>query len=217
MPITLSYTRVYRNSYREMHPITHLYHLATLKGETTMADEIVKKRTRPDRKEAMSVHTEPGDNRKYLEHSMVMLDWPDVNVREPEQVKERMGMYFALCAQDDMKPSVAGMALAFGVDRKTIWAWANGVDSKTLPTESRNLIKKAYQLLNAQMESYMQNGKINPVAGIFLMKNNMGYADKQEVVLTPNQQLGDQVPAEDLEKKYLEDVVGASSDYDPED
>ena len=50
-----------------------------------MADEIVKKRTRPDRKEAMSVHTEPGDNRKYLEHSMVMLDWPDVNVREPEQ------------------------------------------------------------------------------------------------------------------------------------
>ena len=185
--------------------------------ETTMADEIVKKRTRPDRKEAMSVHTEPGDNRKYLEHSMVMLDWPDVNVREPEQVKERMGMYFALCAQDDMKPSVAGMALAFGVDRKTIWAWANGVDSKTLPAESRNLIKKAYQLLNAQMESYMQNGKINPVAGIFLMKNNMGYADKQEVVLTPNQQLGDQVPAEDLEKKYLEDVVGASSDYDPED
>ena len=48
-----------------------------------MADEIVKKRTRPDRKEALSVHTEPGDNRKYLQHSMVMLDWPDVNAREP--------------------------------------------------------------------------------------------------------------------------------------
>ena len=101
--------------------------------------------------------------------------------------------------------------------RTTLWKWANGVDSKTLPPESRNLVKKAYQLLNAQMENYMQNGKINPVAGIFLMKNNMGYADKQEVVLTPNQQLGDQVPAEDLEKKYLEDVVGASSDYDSED
>ena len=35
--------------------------------------------------------------------------------------------------------------------------------------------------------------------------------------MTPNQQLGDQVPAEDLEKKYLEDVVGTSSDYDSED
>lgn len=148
---------------------------------------------------------------------MAMLDWPDVSMREPEQVKVRIGQYFQLCADDDMKPSVAGMALAFGVDRTTLWKWANGVDSAYVPAESRNLIKKAYQVLNAQMENYMQNGKINPVAGIFLMKNNMGYVDKQEVVLTPNQQLGDQVPAEDLEKKYLEDVAGASSDYDPED
>ena len=110
-----------------------------------------------------------------------------------------------------MKPSVAGMALAFGIDRRTMWKWVNGIDSAYIPTESRDTLKKAYQFLNAQMENYMQNGKINPVAGIFLMKNNMGYADKQEVVLTPNQQLGDQVPAEDLEKKYLEDVVGASA------
>lgn len=172
---------------------------------------------RPDRTTAMSVQTEPGDNRKYLQHTMRMWNWPEVDMREPEQVAERIEQYFGICIEDDMKPSVAGLACAFGVDRKTIWAWANGVDSKTLPTESRNLIKKAYQNLNAQMENYMQNGKINPVAGIFLMKNNMGYVDKQEMVLTPNQQLGDQVPAEDLEKKYLEDVAGASSDYDSED
>ena len=200
-----------------------------------MADEMqVKKRTRPDRKEALSVQSEPGDNRKYLEHSMAMLDWPDVSMREPEQVKARIGQYFQLCADDDMKPSVAGMALAFGVDRKTLWCWcngvdsayipaesrttlwkwANGVDSAYIPTESRNLIKKAYQVLNAQMENYMQNGKINPVAGIFLMKNNMGYVDKQEMVLTPNQQLGDQVSPEDLQRKYLEDTAG---DYESSD
>ena len=179
-----------------------------------MADEIVKKRTRPDRKEALSVQSEPGDNRKYLEHSMTMWGWPDVNMREPGHVKARIGQYFQLCADDDMKPSVAGMALAFGVDRKTIWAWANGVDSAYLHAESRNFIKKAYQVLNAQMENYMQNGKINPVAGIFLMKNNMGYVDKQEMVLTPNQQLGDQVSPEDLQKKYLEDTAG---DYESSD
>ena len=61
----------------------------------------------------------------------------------------------------------------------------------------------------------MQNGKINPVAGIFLMKNNMGYQDKQEVVVTPNQQLGEQIPVEKLEQKYLEDVIGVSAnDYE---
>ena len=189
-----------------------------------MADEMeVKKgRGRPkgtggNKRPDSTAQLQPGDNRKYLTHDLKMWDWPDVSMREPEQVKARIGQYFQLCANDDMKPSVAGMALAFGVDRKTLWAWCNGVDSAYIPAESRNLIKKAYQVLNAQMENYMQNGKINPVAGIFLMKSNMGYVDKQEMVLTPNQQLGDQVPAEDLEKKYLEDVVGASSDYDSED
>ena len=29
---------------------------------------------RPDRTEAMSVHAEPGDNRRYIEHSMKMWD-----------------------------------------------------------------------------------------------------------------------------------------------
>ena len=48
---------------------------------------------RPDRTEAMSVHTEPGDNRKYLQHSLRMWDWPSVDMKEPEQVKERMIMY----------------------------------------------------------------------------------------------------------------------------
>ena len=68
---------------------------------------------RPDKSRDMSVQTEPGDNRKYLEHSLKMWDWPSVDMKEPEQVKERIGMYFKLCADDDMKPSVAGLALAF--------------------------------------------------------------------------------------------------------
>ena len=66
-------------------------------------------------------------------------------------------------------------------------------------------------MLNAQMEDYMQNGKINPVSGIFLMKNNMGYQDKQEVVLTPNSPLGDQTSPEELQQKYIE-AVGTAED-----
>lgn len=187
-----------------------------------MSEELVPKRgrgrpkgtggnKRPDRTDAVSVHADPGDNRKYLQHTMRMWDWPEVDMRKPEQVSERIRQYFGICIEDDMKPSVAGMACAFGVDRKTIWAWANGVDSAYLAAESRNFIKKAYQNLNAQMENYMQNGKINPVAGIFLMKNNMGYQDKQEVVLTPNNQLGEAASPEELQQKYIE---SSASDYD---
>ena len=69
-----------------------------------------------------------------------------------------------------------------------------------------NTLKKAYLILTSQMEDYMQNGKINPVAGIFLMKNNMGYQDKQEVVLTPNNPLGDVDSNDKLEEKYIEQL-----------
>ena len=186
-----------------------------------MADEIVEKRgrgrpkgtggnIRPDK----TVQLEPGDNQKYIMHDLKMWNWPAVDMTQPKDVSERIEQYFQICAEDDMKPSVAGMALAFGIDRRTLWKWVNGIESAYIPSESRDTLKKAYQFLNAQMENYMQNGKINPVAGIFLMKNNMGYVDKQEMVLTPNQQLGDQVSPEDLQRKYLEDTAG---DYESED
>jgi hypothetical protein len=57
----------------------------------------------------------------------------------------------------------------------------------------------------------MADGKINPVAAIFLMKNNHGYKDQTDVVVTPNnpvqgmdaetarQRLTEAVPEEDDE------------------
>lgn len=53
----------------------------------------------------------------------------------------------------------------------------------------------------------MLNGKINPVTGIFLGKNHFGYADKQEVVLTPNSPLGDAKDTKELEERYIESIV----------
>jgi hypothetical protein len=49
----------------------------------------------------------------------------------------------------------------------------------------------------------MQNGKINPVSGIFLGKNNFSYQDKQEYVVTPNNQQ-EQVDPKAIEAKYAE-------------
>ena len=54
-------------------------------------------------------------------------------------------------------------------------------------------------------EKYMQNGKINPVSGIFLGKNNFGYVDKQEHVVTPTFNSDSDYSAEDIKKRYLPD------------
>lgn len=164
--------------------------------------EQVAKQRRPKRSEQMKVQAEPGDNTKYLQHSLTLANLPEIDTKNIQQLEERIFEYFQICAQDDMKPSVAGLALAVGVDRKTLWLW-----SKTEKSERCNVIKRAYQILDLQMTDYMQNGKINPVSGIFLMKNNFGYSDQQEVVVTPNNPLGEQRATEEIEQRYIESVV----------
>jgi hypothetical protein len=63
---------------------------------------------------------------------------------------------------------------------------------------------KAYDLLEELWEDYMLNGKINPVSGIFLGKNQWDYSDKQEYVLTPNTGGIDEVDPATIEAKYAE-------------
>lgn len=164
--------------------------------------------TRPDRQ----IQVEPGDNTKYLNHSLAMMKWEQPDMNNVEAVEQRVFDYFKLCADNDMKPTFAGMALSFGVDRRTLWKWCNNApDGRKLSDSVRDTLKKGYQILNAQMEDYMSNGKVNPVAGIFLMKNNMGYRDEQEVVLKPDSQLGEQSSPDELQKKYLEDAYGGAT------
>lgn len=161
----------------------------------------VVKQKRPKKSEAMAVQTEPGDNTTYLQNAMIMARLPKINHRDVEQLEERIQLYFDICVEKDIRPSVSGMALAIGVDRRTLWRWS--VEESNI----QDTIKRAYQILNVMMEEYMQNGKINPVSGIFLMKNNFGYADKQEVIVTPNNPMGELKDNETIKQKYIENVI----------
>ena len=172
---------------------------------TEVAKTAVKKRKRPDVSEMRTEHTEPGDNRAYIEHSLRLFNLPKVDIKCPDDVRQRITEYFSVCAEDDMKPSVAGLAVALKVDRRRLWEIREGKRGEPSP-EVAELLKQVVGLLDLQMVDYMQNGKINPVSGIFLMKNNFGYTDKQEVVLTPNNPIGDAAAQKELADKYL-DIV----------
>ena len=52
-------------------------------------------------------------------------------------------------------------------------------------------------------ENYMNSGKINPVSGIFLGKNNFGYQDKTEYVLTPNTNTDNDYSADEIRERYI--------------
>lgn len=156
---------------------------------------------RPDR----SVQTEPGDNAKYISFGLMLRALPEVDMTNAVEVSQRVTKYFELCAEYDMKPGMAGLAMAFGKDRRTLWRYRDGSLGKN--PEVVDTLKKAAQFLDLAMESYMQNGKINPVSGIFLMKNNLGYVDKQEVTVTAQSPLGETTDTKALEEKYGESVV----------
>ena len=158
------------------------------------SDNTVKKRGRPagsKNKTKISrpdkqITTEPGENSKFINHDMKLMVLPDIDVNNPLLVKQRIMDYFRICAEDDIKPSVASFAIAFGIGRATLFNWMTGKTGTITNSKSLDTLKKAYDTINSYYEHMMNNGKINPVAGIFLMKNNMGYKDTTDYVISSN-------------------------------
>lgn len=120
--------------------------------------------------------TEEGYNSKVITYLRELKNAPRINIKDAEQIRNRIDWYFDKCTQYDMKPGIESLALALHVNRSTLYRWSAGQweGRKDIMPD----IKDAYQIITATMEDYMMNGKINPVAGIFLMSNNMGYQQK---------------------------------------
>lgn len=174
--------------------------------------EVIKPPKPPKSVQVPNVVTLPeGDNNKYTTFALAIASLPAIDVRDPVQLKQRMFDYFQLCADHDMKPAVAAMALAFGMDRRRLWEINTDQPKQgnVLPLECREIIKTAYNSLEVLWESWTVSGKINPVSAIFLGKNNFGYRDQQEHIVTPNTSQLSVDPAT-IEAKYAElpDVGG---------
>ena len=146
-------------------------------------------------------NVQAGDNAKYLRHNLLALDLPPIDLDSDEQVLDRIQWYFNHCVENDMKPGIAGLCNALGISRMTFFNWQNkgSRDRK----EHQIIAQRAKAILEDMMEQYMMNGKVNPVSGIFLMKNNFeGYYDRQDVVLSPGSPLDPQKSETELKQLY---------------
>ena len=150
---------------------------------------------------AQPLDTQPGDNSRYIRHALATLSMPPIDISDPRQVEDRLDWYFNHCFENDMKPSVSGFCNSLGITRQALFDWKNG---NFRADTHQAIILRAYAMLEQLWEDYMQNGKINPVSGIFLGKNNFGYADKQEYVVTPKNDTIEAIDAKVIEEKYAE-------------
>ena len=149
---------------------------------------------------ATNLDVEPGDNSRFLKHALAIRRMPPIDIADITQVEERLTWYFAHCAEDDMKPTVSGFCNSLGISRQTLLNWKTG----TYRADSHQaVILEAYNILEELWEHYVQNGKMNPVSAIFIGKNNFGYTDKQDIVVTPNTQT-EAVDVKAIEAKYAE-------------
>ncbi len=182
---------------------------------------VVKKKPRGGNSPVIGMNgydLEAGDNSKITSISIRLFNMPNIDLDDVEAVAERLTEFFTVYVQNDMKPTVSGMAIALNGHSRQ-WLWALVHDKQTggagyqapLRPEVADTIKKAYFLMETQWESYMNSGKVNPVAGIFLGKNNFGYQDKTEYVLTPNQQSDNDYDADSIRQRYL---IDSHSDSD---
>lgn len=154
-------------------------------------------------------NTEPGDNSRYLRHALASWDMPPIDISDGEQVKQRVADYFNYCIENDRKPNIVGMANWLGVDRSTVHSWKIG---KYRASTHHDTIKKAVDIMEELWVDYMMNGKANPASLIFLGKNMFGYKDVQDVVVTPNNPLGDYQAQKELEER----IANVPVDYDVE-
>lgn len=145
------------------------------------------------------------------------LKTPDLN--NYDEVESTIGVYFEICEKYDLKPPFNGLAMVLGMSRQSLWAVCNNAPqggmgyAKVLPKQVADLIKKAYSVLQNNMETYMASGKINPVAGIFLAKNHFAYKDQTETVVTANTQQEETFQSNDLADRYLSDGNTVESDF----
>lgn len=173
--------------------------------EKEAVDEVTalvqEKSKRLTKDQYLKPQTKKGDNARYLRNALESYNLPPLDLDNADQVGERITWYFEHCLENDCKPGIAGLCNALGITRMTFFNWRNkgGRDRK----KHQEYAIKAKGIIEELYEQYMMNGKINPVSGIFLMKNNFdGYYDRQEVVLTPGNPLEPQKDEAELKRLY---------------
>lgn len=159
-------------------------------------------------KEWDAEHTPAGENSRYIRNAMIIAGLPPIDISDEKQVEDRIMWYFSHCIEEDVKPSVTGMCLALGIDVSTISTWRRGEYRARTHSE---VIKRAYGILHVLWQDWMQNGKINPVSGMYLGANLFDYHNTNEVIVRPEPS-EQTVPQEVLEERYRDVITDGAID-----
>ena len=91
-----------------------------------------------------------------------------------EEMQKAVDKYFDECDQKDELYTMTGLAIALGMDRRSLVNYASR-------DEFFLTIKRARDKVEAKIEELSMRGKINPTMAIFNLKNNFGWRDQSQL------------------------------------
>lgn len=148
----------------------------------------------------------PDNQADTIAMNMELFDMPSIDIGDPDALRQRWFDYQMLCERYGSKILISGFCSAIGVSRPEILNWSAGKRTRLdnlLSPASAEILKKILQMFEVSWESAMQNnGYRNPVAGIFLGKNNFGYKDESQTIVKHEDAAQGPSKAE-LEAKYM--------------
>lgn len=141
----------------------------------------------------------PDEARQILTEVIAWMKMP--RCENDDEVEERVEYFFDKCTKNGERPTVEKLCLALGTTRDTLYRWEIG---ERCSARRSNIIKQAKIALSAYDAGLAITGKMNPVPYIFRAKNYYGMKDEQEVVLTPNNPLGNATDENEIARKYAQ-------------
>lgn len=144
-----------------------------------------------------------GDASKYARLLRELSSWEKPDRSNVHALEERFTQYLLFCEQNDMKIGNQLCYLALGISKDDAYNWENG---RTMSNSHSEFIKKVKQICAGNREILMQDGKINPITGIFWQKNYDGLRDAQEIEVKTAGILAPTLSPEDIAKQIPQDI-----------
>ena len=149
------------------------------------------------------VNLQQGDASKYAKILLELASWEKVDKTSVPALEHRFLEYINYCAENDIKLGNQVCYIALGISKDDVYNWEHG---RSMTSAHCDFIKKIKSICAGNREFLMQDGKINPITGIFWQKNYDGLRDTQNIEISGNKPLGDTPNLEEIAKQLPQDI-----------
>lgn len=148
-----------------------------------------------------------GFNTRLINVNIQLMALPKASLYDAEQVKHNVSEYLRIYAENNVRPTIAGLALALKVNRRRLLEiktgeLRSGHVVQKYPPETVEIIRTALMINENMWEGYMLGMKVHPASGIFLGVNNFGYRNTSELQLANKPAEDTQISAAEIKARY---------------